>query len=129
MAADSSKPPGNGKRIAAYVALGVGAVGLGAGTFFVLSSHSKHSQANDKYAACGGSAGCTNSNPLSSEVGSLDDSARSARTLGIVSYAVGVVGIGAGVTLFVLSGDKKQASGWSFSPQLGLNGARVTGTF
>lgn len=121
----------NTKRIAAYVALGVGAVGLGVGTVFGLSSAHKRSQADDKFQQCGGSASCMNDDPLSGQVSSLDSSARSAKTVSIVGFVVGGVGVGAGVALFVLSGRSTEApaSGWSITPRVGLGSAAITGTF
>ncbi len=119
------------ERMAAYVAFGVGAVGLGVGTIFGLSSASKRSRADDKFTECGGAAGCMNDNPLSAEVSSLDSSARTAKTLSIVGFVVGGVGVGAGVALFVLSGrhEEAPASGWSITPRIGLGSAALTGTF
>jgi len=126
---DTSKP--NTQRIAAYVAFGVGAVGLGAGTVFGLSSKSKRSQADDKFQQCGGASGCTTDNPLSAQVSSLDDSARTSKTLSIIGFVAGGVGVGAGIALFVLSRhhDEAPASGWSITPRIGLGNAAITGTF
>ncbi|MES1177063.1 MAG: hypothetical protein ABUL62_22265 [Myxococcales bacterium] len=118
------------KRIAAYVAFGVGVVGLGAGTAFALSSASKRSRADDEFEQCGGAAACTNDNPLSSQVSSLDHSAASAKTLSIVGFATGVVGVGAGVVLFVLSRHREPAAnGLTITPQLGLGSVGLEGTF
>lgn len=120
----------NGKRVASYVALGVGVVGIGVGSIFLASSASKRSDADQKFADCGGPTRCTNSNPLSKEVGSLDDSARSAKTIGIVGMVVGGVGLATGVTLFVLSRPHEQATAsWTITPRVGLGSASVSGTF
>ena len=121
----------NTPRIAAYVALGVGALGLGVGTIFGLSSAHKRSQADDKFEQCGGSSGCMNDNPLSGQVSSLDSSARTAKTISVVGFVAGGVGVGAGVALFVLSRhhDEAPVSGWSITPRIGLGNAAITGTF
>ena len=120
----------NGKRVASYVAFGVGAVGLGVGSIFLANSASKRSQADQKFAACGGATGCTNANPLSSQVGSLDDSARSAERLGVFGLVVGGVAVATGVTLFVLSRPHEASStGWTIAPRIGLGSASVDGTF
>lgn len=119
-----------GLRIGSYVALGVGVVGLGLGTFFVLRSSSKRKDANAAYNACG--SPCLDSNPKSSEVASLDNQARSAKTLAAVGYVVGGVGVAAGVTLFVLSRhhhSAEHADAPSVHPWVGLRSAGVTGTF
>jgi hypothetical protein len=110
------------------VAFGVGALGLVGGTVFTLQSAGKRSDADKKFEECGGEAGCTNENPLSAEVDELDQDAGSAQTLGIVGFALGGVGVAAGVTLFILSsgGDSQQAS---VEPWLGLGSAGVRGRF
>jgi hypothetical protein len=127
-------PPSNdGLRYASYGAFGVGALGLVAGTIFVLQSSSKRSEADDLTAK-------TCPNGCSAEAGKpiadLDDQARSAQTLGIVGYAVGAVGIGAGITLFILSNKKSDAPATSLTPvrpritpYIGYGSAGVFGTF
>jgi hypothetical protein len=128
-AADHAPSSGkSGLRIGSYVALGVGALGLVGGTVFTLQSAGKRKDADDKYKECGGDAGCTNENPLSAEVDKLDKDAGSAQTLGLVGFALGGVGVAAGVTLFILSsgGDSQQAS---VEPWLGLGSAGVRGRF
>jgi hypothetical protein len=127
----AEKPAGSSKsglRIGSYVAFGVGALGLIGGTVFTLQSASKRSDADEKFAQCGGDAGCTNENPLSGQVDQLDQDAGSAQTLGIVGFALGGVGVAAGVTLLMLSsgGDSQQAS---VEPWLGLGTAGVRGRF
>ena len=120
----------NSKRVASYVAFGVGAVGVALGSIFLANSASKRAQADQKLAACGGATGCTNENPLSKDVSSLDDSARSAKTLGIVGLAVGGAAAATGVTLFVLGRPHEpSATSWTIAPRLGLGNASLSGTF
>lgn len=120
----------NGKKIASYAAFGVGAVGLGAGAFFLAGSASKRSQADKKFQECGGATGCTNENPLSGQVDSLDQSARSAQTLAIVGFAVGATAVGTGVVLLLLGKHPaKSQSGLSVSPVFGLGSAGLRGSF
>jgi hypothetical protein len=120
--------------VLAYVALGVGVVGLGAGTVFALQSKSKRSDAdaaNTKLVARCGSF-CSADDPDAKHVASLDDSARSAKTLSIVSYVVGGVGVAAGVTLLVVGKKHKNeapASATTLSTWLGIGSAGVRGTF
>lgn len=127
----ASSNEANTQRIAAYVAFGVGAVGLGVGTIFGLTSKNKRSQADDAFQQCGGATGCMNDDPLSQQVSSLDDSARTHKTISIVGFVAGGLGVGAGVALFVLSRrhDDAPASSWSIAPRIGLGNAAVTGTF
>lgn len=119
----------SGLRIGSYVAFGVGALGLIGGTVFTLQSAGKRSDADKKFRECGGDAGCTNENPLSAEVDELDRDAGSAQTLGIVGFALGGVGVAAGVTLFILSsgGDSSQQA--RVEPWLGLGSVGVRGQF
>jgi hypothetical protein len=65
-------------------------------------------------------------------VQALDDDAASAKKLAIVGFAVGGVGIAAGVTLFLLSNKKQEpapSSALRVSPWVGYRSAGVTGTF
>jgi hypothetical protein len=114
----------NGLRIGSYIAFGVGAVGLAGGTVFMLQSAGKRSDADELCTEPGGKCGFS----VRDKVEALDSDADSAQTLGIVGFAVGAVGVGAGITLFVLSSSKsdKQAS---VSPWIGPNSAGVRGTF
>jgi hypothetical protein len=63
-----------------------------------------------------------------SQVKSLDSDANSARTLGIVGFVVGAAGIGAGVTLFVLSSGHSEKTA-TLAPWVGPSSAGVRGTF
>jgi len=127
--ADQGKSGGtNGLRIGSYVAFGVGAVGLVGGTVFMLQSSSKKSDVADicnlPNDAC----------PLDrkDDVDGLEADAKSARTLGIVGFAVGAVGVGAGVTLFILSSKKKESAASlapTVSPWVGVGSAGLRGTF
>jgi hypothetical protein len=120
----------NGLRIGGYVALGVGVVGLGLGTLFALQAKSKVDDAND---ICGGSGDeCRITNPSQeSQVSSLDDDARSATTLSIVSFVVGGLGAATGITLLVLSSGRESdgQAALSVAPYVGPGSAGVTGRF
>jgi hypothetical protein len=119
----------SGLRVGSYVAFGVGIVGVAAGTLFTLQSASKRNDADEKFEECGGASDCHTGNPLSKEVTSLDDDARSAQTLGIVGFAVGGVGLAVGTTLFILSssGGSEQQAG--VVPYVGLGTAGLKGRF
>jgi hypothetical protein len=117
-------------RIASYAAAGVGVLGLIGGTVFALKSKSKRSDADSLYEK-GCSAGCDASDPAAKQVSSLDDSARSAKTLSIVSFVVGGVGLAAGGTLFFLSNKHKETpqAAFSIQPVIGFGSAGVVGRF
>jgi len=56
--------------------------------------------------------------------------ARSAKTLGIVDYIVGGLGVATNVTLFILSNKQNEASKSAFvAPYVGFGAAGVRGAF
>jgi hypothetical protein len=115
----------NGLRYASYAALGVGAVGLGLGTMFALQSASKRKDA-DNY--CPDPDRCPVA--LRDTVDGLDDEARKAQTMSIVGFAVGGVGVAAGVTMLVLSGKKSEpATTATVRPWIGPASLGLGGTF
>jgi hypothetical protein len=122
-------------RIASYAALGVGVVGLGAGTFFALSAKSKADEAKD---LCGGDlstcrldAGSADAN----KVNDLNDQSGTNKTLGIVGFVVGGVGVAAGVTMLILSSGGSSSAAAKHEPKprivpyIGYNSAGVVGQF
>jgi len=122
-------------RIASYAALGVGVVGLGAGTFFALGAKSKADEAKD---LCGGNlAACKLDvgSPDAKKVTQLNNDSGSSKTLAIVGFAVGGVGVAAGITMLVLSSGSSSSaqSGRPLAPKvmpwIGYNSAGVTGQF
>ena len=126
----TSSSPNQGMRIGSYVAFGVGAVGLGLGTYFLIDSRGKRSDADAKNEQCEAQLRCSANDPLAKEVDDLDDQARSALTLSIVGFAVGGVGIATGTVLFLASSPKEGAqAGFTVRPVIGLGAAGVAGTF
>ena len=112
-------------KIGGYVALGVGVVGAGLGTVFLLQSHSKKSDAD---ALCNlPNNGC----PLSqkSQIDSLDNSYKSAGTLSVVSYAVGGAGLITGVILLVASSGTHTESTAGVTPWVGYQSVGLSGRF
>jgi hypothetical protein len=115
-------------RIASYAAFGVGGVGLGVGTWFMLRSGSKSDDADALYKKKGcPDATCTVADKKA--IVSLDDAAASAKTKGVVSLVVGGVGVAAGVTLFVLSTRKASPKTAWVLPYVGSNELGVVGQF
>lgn len=120
-----SDSAGKGLRIGGYVALGVGVVGVGLGTVFLLSASSKQKQADDAFTACGGKM-C----PVSQRPDALDSSAASGRTLAFTSYLVGGIGVATGITLLVLSGKHSSSEATAHvEPWIGYQSAGLSGTF
>ena len=122
----------NGMRIGAYVALGVGVVGLGAGTLFGLSAKSKYKQANDitnDNENCPASGPCELPASLFDKRQQFGKDGDTAKTLSLVGFIVGGVGIATGVTLFVLSNKKEQPTAAKVEPYLGIGHLGVRGSF
>jgi hypothetical protein len=123
----SSESSGKGLRIGGYVALGVGVVGVGLGTVFLLSASSKQKQGDEAFDACGGKS-C----PASQRgaVDALDSSAASGRTLAFTSFLVGGVGAATGITLLALSGKHGSSeTAAHVEPWIGYQSAGLSGTF
>lgn len=127
---DSGSGGTNTMRIASYAAFGVGVVGLGIGTGFLLSSASKRSDADKLYAD---KCPCSKDDPAAAQVASLDDSARSAQTISIIGFVVGGVGVATGTVLFFLSGKKDTEPSSTVTgkiePWIGLGSVGVSGTY
>jgi hypothetical protein len=114
-------------RIGGYVALGVGVVGGGLGTVFLLSASNKQKQGDDAFNACGGKS-C----PVSQRgaVDALDSSAASGRTLAFTSFLVGGIGAATGITLLVLSGKHGSSEATAHvEPWLGYQSVGLRGSF
>ncbi|HEY3497972.1 MAG TPA: tetratricopeptide repeat protein [Polyangiaceae bacterium] len=114
----------NGMRIGSYVAFGVGAVGLGLGTVFLIQSGGTRSDADALCTLPNGA--CDQS--VKDEVDALDSDANGQATIGAVGLVTGVVAVGVGVTLFVLSGKKAKKSA-TVLPWIGPRSAGISGTF
>jgi len=115
----SGGSPGKTQRTLAYVSLGVGAVGLGAGVITGLMASSRHSSAEEK---------CPDGRCIAGSDGADDlDAFRSLRTVSTIGYVVGLVGAGAGITLLLTSPASREAA-W-VSPYVAPSSAGVTGAF
>jgi tetratricopeptide (TPR) repeat protein len=100
----SQESHSNVKRIGAYVGFGVGAIGVTLGTVFLVQRLGKNADADKAFDACAKGGKSCNDITQQHAISSLDKDAASAGTLSVVSYALGGVGIAAGVTLLVLQG-------------------------
>lgn len=123
---------GNALRTGSYVALGVGVVGIGVGTVFGLKASSNYKDANaitDDPANCPSSGDCELPASLFDKREQLGKDGDSAKTLAIVGFALGGVGLATGVTLFVLSNKKEQPAAAKVEPFLGIGNVGVRGSF
>ncbi|HKO54098.1 MAG TPA: hypothetical protein VJV79_40595 [Polyangiaceae bacterium] len=126
----SSSSSGSGMRIGAYTALGVGVLGVGLGTVFLISAGSKQSDADAAFDACGGKS-C--SGPDRVKVDDLDSQAATSKTLALTSFIVGGIGLATGATLLVLSGKQKSEPAAQLAPRvqpwIGYRSLGLSGTF
>lgn len=121
---------GNGMRTGAYIAFGAGVVGLGVGTIFGLKAKSNYRQANDiTNDNCPSSGPCELPASLFDKRQGLGKDGDSAKTLSIVGFALGGVGVAAGVTLFVLSSKKEGAAAARIEPYVGVGQLGFRGGF
>jgi hypothetical protein len=124
---NSATQSGNGLRTASYVSFGVGVAGLAVGTVFALKASSKYSDGN---ALCDGRDPCTLSSAEAAQREQLGKDGDSAKTMSIVGFVVGGVGVAAGTTLFILSGKKhSEPAHAGVHPWLGLGSAGLSGRF
>jgi hypothetical protein len=116
-------PPRPGLAVAGWVVVGVGVVGLVAGTVFVVKNHAER---NDASALCEPS-GCPESKRA--QISSFDSEADSASALSWVSYGAGAAGLVTGaVLLWANHGRPAPAQSGQVIPWFGrrATGVRVT---
>ena len=117
----------NGMRTASYVALGVGVVGVGLGTVFGLSAKSNYDKGNELCPAFP----CTLNEQQARDRETFGKDGDSAKTLSMVGFIAGGVGLAAGATLFILSNKKTEtpAAQARVTPWIGLGSVGLTGSF
>lgn len=125
VAADSGS--GSALTTWSYVSFGVGVVGLGVGSAFAFGAKSNYDDAN---ALCP-SFPCALTRTQAEERSGLESDGDGKKTLSIVGFAVGGVGVATGVTLLLLSRREKAArpTGLYLKPAIGLGSVGVSGGF
>ena len=111
-------------KIGAFVGFGVGAVGVGLGTLFIINASSTRADADDLFAC---NPNCTDAQKA--EIADLDDDANSQQSVAVASYIVGGVGIAAGVTLLLIDSNKSSSETRGVEPVIGLNYYGLRGRF
>jgi len=115
------EPKKSGDKTLAYVALGVGVVGLAVGGYMGLKARSTKSELDD---ACK-SGVCTEAQR------DLYDRGKSQANVSTIGFIVGAVGIGAGTVLLLTGGGDKEGKveARRVTPYVGLGHAGFTGQF
>lgn len=126
---DHSSRSAHNLRIPAYVALGLGAVGLGAGGYFAWQSSDYNGQAEAAFACNERIIVCTDAEQA--EVRRLEGESSAAATRSIVGFAVGGALALTGVVLLVVSGSSSDSAQNDTSPRLlvGYREVGLTGRF
>jgi hypothetical protein len=112
----------SGSKVPAFVALGFGAVGLGVGAVTGKMSLDRVSELDEA---------CPEKRCPSGRQADIDD-AKMLGTISTIGFGVGVLGIGTGVVLLVLSGsteEKRAAAGTAVSPWIGASSVGLRGSF
>jgi hypothetical protein len=119
---------GGGKRIAGFAGIGVGVVGIAVGTIFLVQHGSKQSDGDKVFNRCNPTpTGCNADDKQ--KIDSFDQDAKSAMTMSVVGYAVGGVGLAAGITLLLLPSKSDSTTAASVTPWVGWSSAGVRGSF
>ncbi len=125
--ASNDSESGNGLRTASYVAFGVGVVGLAAGTVFGLQAKSKYSDGN---ALCNNQDPCQLSASDAQRREQLGKDGDSAKTISIIGFVAGGVGVAAGTTFLILSRKKESGPARAeVNPWIGLGSLGLSGRF
>jgi hypothetical protein len=113
-----------GSHALGWVSLGVGVVGVGVGSYFGLRTFSKKNEASDH---CGANIGQSNDTLCDAQGVDLRNQAHTAATVSTVSFAVGAVGLGAGIVLLLSGSSSEKSARRSYvAPSVGPGGAGVT---
>jgi hypothetical protein len=123
-------------RVSSYVAFGLGAVGAGVGTYFLLDAFDKQQVADDLYAECAGMlATCSDASPAFPAAQAAESEEGDAFTRSMISYVAGGVFAATGLVLFVVSspssdGGPRASEREAFiAPWISPRAAGVTGRF
>ena len=132
----SSSSKGSTLRTLSFVSFGVGAVGLGLGTYFLIKGSSSRDRANEADTECRKVPPTPDfqcGDPvLDSQIKTADKDANTQNAIGVTSLIVGGVGIATGVTLLILSSGShsEQASTKPHvTPVFGYQSIGLVGTF
>lgn len=124
---DAPPPPsGSTGRILGYSAIGLGVVGTGLGTYFLIQAYQRRSEGEAAFADCNAA---NPRPPTCSESDAKQEQETSARVRSGISFGVAGAMFATGVLLLVYSGSSDEASEASLRPWVGLGQAGVAGRF
>jgi hypothetical protein len=128
--ADSSSD-GSGLRIGSYVALGLGAVGLGLGTYFLVDGYDKQTRADDLYADClAVDPACGADAPPRAAAIEAEEAEKSAFQRSLISYVAGGAFVATGVVLLIVSnGGSENTTEAGVTPWIGPTSLGLSGRF
>jgi len=122
----TSRQPTSAWRIGSYIGFGVAAVGVGAGTYFLVKSGSTSSEADNAFGAC--KPNC--SNAQQANIRDMDSQSAHQHNAGVVSYVMGGIGLATGLGLLVLEPTRPQRGSAAYvRPYVGATQAGVVGAF
>jgi len=129
---DTVHSSSSGLRVGSYVAFGVGAVGLGLGTYFLVKSGNTRKPATNLFNTCNANPPC--SDVEQAQIHSIDHDADGQRNIGAGALVVGGVGVATGVTLLILSSRHGGATSAHrdaphVTPVVGFRSLGLVGTF
>ncbi len=122
--------PKTGLKVGGWITVGIGVVGLGLGTYFLIDNRNNRQAAN---ALCNLPNNVCPSSQRST-IESYDSAANTSEILSWVGYGVGAVGVVAGVIMLVASRGSSEApappkTGVTVHPWFGLGSAGLSGSF
>jgi hypothetical protein len=119
-------------RVTGYVALGLGAVGAGLGTYFLLDAYDKRDKADALFADCEAQVpGCAPGAPLRSEAQNAEEAEGSAFQRSMLTFAAGGALAATGVVLLLVSSgsDERPGGEAAIAPWIGPDAVGVMGRF
>ncbi len=119
-----------------FVSLGVGAVGVGLGTWFLIDASKKSEEADDRHQECVEASpepmsnSCPTGSLLHAEALNAQDAEGRALTGSLIGFSAGGAFIATGVILLLVgSGEAESAEQVAITPWISPSGVGVTGSF
>ncbi len=131
---DRAQSSGSALRTASYASFGVGALGLGLGSYLLLKSSSVSSDADELYADCktASSNGRCSDPDAQETIVARDDDAAKQRTFGVVALITGGVGAALGTALLIVDlkrGRTSEQGEVTLAPTIGFRSLGLKGRF